>query len=71
MRFFAFVLLTAASCIEALALTGTSLRPTVASRTSSAAMQFGKQKKNVPTLEERGYWAGEGACLVVSEGADG
>jgi hypothetical protein len=22
-------------------------------------MQFGKQKKTIPTLEERGYWAGE------------
>lgn len=72
MRFFAFVLLTAASCVEALALTGAALRPTVASRTSSVAMQFGKQKKKtIPTLEERGYWAGEGSLFCGCKAGGG
>ena len=62
MKLVAFAVLAAATCVEALALTGGALRPAVSSRASSAAMQFGKKKEKIATLEERGYWAGEWVC---------
>eukprot|EP00967_Tisochrysis_lutea_P149585 scaffold287828_cov33-Tisochrysis_lutea.AAC.1 len=44
---------------EALALSTATLTPRLEPRTSTPSMQFGRQKKTVPTLEERGYWAGQ------------
>lgn len=65
--------LAAASCADALALTGAALRPALSSRASSAAMQFGRNTKKTvtPTLEERGYWAGEfnRSCPEARRGA--
>merc|ERR1719199_1998847 len=58
------LLAAAATGCAALALPRPGLRavaPANALRSASPAMQFGR-KKEVPTLEERGYWAGEWVC---------
>ena len=48
---------------EALASPGAALRLRTPLRTAPATMQiFGKKKEKIPTLEERGYWAGEWVC---------
>mmetsp|Transcript_46556 Transcript_46556/g.151244 ORF Transcript_46556/g.151244 Transcript_46556/m.151244 type:complete len:137 (-) Transcript_46556:311-721(-) len=62
--FFGLVLLVLlAPTGEALASPGAALRLRTPLRTAPATMQiFGKKKEKIPTLEERGYWAGEWVC---------
>ncbi len=62
------LVLAVASCAEALAMVrpGLALRSSTTPRTSAAAMQFGKKKAKIPTLEERGYWAGESRWLAAA-----
>lgn len=62
-----FVLLLAATAVEAFNLARPlPLRPAAAgvaaARATTVEMQFGQQKNKIPTLEERGYWAGEWVC---------